>query len=83
MLKLLIDGYSNKEVDALIEKASTTIDLKELELLYQEIFAKITQDIPYLFLYIPNSITVVNSHIQNIQPAIIGITHNQKDWIKE
>ena len=76
-------GYSNKEVDVLIEKASTTIDLKELELLYQEIFAKITQDIPYLFLYIPNSITVVNSHIQNIQPAIIGITHNQKDWIKE
>jgi peptide/nickel transport system substrate-binding protein len=76
-------GYSNKEVDALIEKASTTIDLDELEEHYQEIFARITQDIPYLFLYIPNGITVVNSQIKNIQPALIGITHNQKDWIKE
>jgi peptide/nickel transport system substrate-binding protein len=76
-------GYHNKEVDALIEKASVTIDSNELQTLYQEIFAKITHDIPYLFLYIPNSITVVNSQIKNIQPAIIGITHNQKDWIKE
>lgn len=76
-------GYHNKEVDALIEKASVTIDQNELQTLYQEIFAKITHDIPYLFLYIPNSITVVNSQIKNIQPAIIGITHNQKDWIKE
>lgn len=76
-------GYHNYEVDALIEKASKTIDLGELETLYKEIFAKITQDIPYLFLYIPSSITVVNSSIKNIEPAIIGITHNQKDWIKE
>ncbi|MFA7082922.1 MAG: peptide-binding protein [Arcobacteraceae bacterium] len=76
-------GYHNKEVDGLIEKASTTVDLDELESLYQEIFAKITNDIPYLFLYIPSSITAVNTKIKNIQPAIIGITHNQKDWIKE
>jgi len=76
-------GYHNKEVDALIEEASTTIDANRLESLYQNIFVKITDDIPYLFLYIPNSITVVNSSIKNIQPSIIGITHNQKDWIKD
>lgn len=76
-------GYHNKEVDALIEEASTTIDVNRLESLYQNIFVKITDDIPYLFLYIPNSITVVNSSIKNIQPSIIGITHNQKDWIKD
>lgn len=76
-------GYHNKEVDALIEKASKTVDLNELESLYKTIFVKITQDVPYLFLYIPSSITVVNSSIKNIEPSIIGITHNQKDWIKE
>lgn len=76
-------SYSNKEVDSLIQEASTTIDESKLESLYQEIFAKITNDIPYLFLYIPNSITAINRDIKNIKPAIIGITHNQKDWIKE
>ncbi len=75
-------GYSNKEVDELIEKGSTTIRREELSKIYKSIFKKITEDIPYLFLYIPNSITVVNNKIENIEPAFIGITHNQKDWIK-
>lgn len=75
-------GYSNKEVDKLIEKGSTTINRDELSKIYKSIFKKITDDIPYLFLYIPNSITVVNDEIKNIEPAFTGITHNQKDWIK-
>ena len=38
----------------------------------------------FLFLYIPDSITVINKKIENIDPAFIGIMHNQKDWeIKE
>lgn len=76
-------GYHNKNVDALIEEASTTIDKQMLSQLYHEIFEEITNDLPYLFLYIPNSISVVNSSIKNIEPSIIGIMHNQKDWIKE
>jgi len=36
--------------------------------------------LPYLFLYIPDSITVVNKDIKNIEPSVIGIMHNQKDW---
>ena len=75
-------GYSNKEVDRLIEKGSTTINREELGKIYKSIFKKITADIPYLFLYIPNSITVINNEIKNIEPAFTGITHNQKDWIK-
>ena len=75
-------GYSNKEVDALIEEGSTTINRDKLSKIYKTIFKKITDDIPYLFLYIPNSITVVNKDIKNIEPSFIGIMHNQKDWIK-
>jgi peptide/nickel transport system substrate-binding protein len=76
-------GYSNKEVDKLIVKGSTTIDKKELGKIYKKIFRIIANDTPYLFLYIPNSITVVSKKIKNIEPSFIGITHNQKDWIKE
>ncbi len=75
-------GYRNKELDRLIDEGSLTIDKDKLSKIYKKIFKKIAKDIPYLFLYIPNSITVVNSKIKNIEPAFIGIIHNQKDWIK-
>jgi len=77
-----LTGYKNKEVDSLIEQGSTTINKEELSSIYRKIFKKITDDIPYLFLYIPNSISVVNDTIKNVKPSFIGIMHNQKDWIK-
>ena len=76
-------GYRNNEVDKLIEKGSITINRTELGKIYQKMFKIIADDLPYIFLYIPNSITVVNKDIKNIKPAFTGITHNQKDWIKE
>ena len=75
-------GYHNKKLDKLIEKASSTINMEELAKIYKRIFKIITDDNPYLFLYIPNSITVINSEIKNVKPAFIGITHNQNKWIK-
>ncbi len=76
-------GYSNKKVDKLIEQGEITIDQKKLKSIYQEIFKQISDDLPYLFLYIPNSITTVNNKIKNVSNSLIGVTHNQKDWIKE
>lgn len=76
-------GYRNKEVDRLIEKGSVTINREELGKIYKRLFKIIADDLPYLFLYIPNSITVVNDKIKNVEPAFTGVTHNQKDWIKE
>lgn len=76
-------GYSNKEVDSLIELAETTTDEKEFGKIYQEIFAHIAQDYPYIFLYVPNSITVVNKSIKNVSSSLIGVMHNQNQWIKE
>jgi len=76
-------GYSNEEVDNLIEKGESTIDKKKLSIIYNDIFKHISDDLPYLFLYIPNSITIINKDIKNVSEALTGITHNQKDWIKE
>ena len=76
-------GYSNKKVDSLIENGEVTVDKQKLSNIYQKIFKQISDDLPYLFLYIPNSITVVNSKIKNVSNALIGVMHNQKDWIKE
>jgi peptide/nickel transport system substrate-binding protein len=76
-------SYENKKVDELIEKGSITVEQEKLSAIYKDIYKIIADDLPYLFLYIPNSITVVNKDIKNIEPSFIGITHNQKDWIKE
>jgi peptide/nickel transport system substrate-binding protein len=75
-------GYSNKQVDKLIQEGEKTLDQKKLALIYQTIFKLISNDLPYIFLYIPNSITAINKNIQNVSDSVIGITHNQTKWIK-
>ena len=73
-------SYENKRVDELIQKGINTINRDELGTIYKEIFKIVSDDLPYLFLYIPDAITVVNKDIKNIEPAFVGIMHNQKDW---
>jgi len=75
-------GYENAEVDQLIKQAEQIVDQEKFDALYREIFAKIVADNPYLFLVIPNSITVVNKEITPVSTSIIGVMHNTIDWIK-
>ena len=75
-------GYHNPDVDRMIEEAEQTTDMEKVGKIYKKMFAAIAQDKPYVFLYIPDSITVVNRQINPIVPSIIGIMHNQIDWIK-
>lgn len=74
--------FKNEKVDTLIKRAEKTIDREKLGVIYKEIFALIANDNPYLFLYIPNSITAVNKKIENVSPSIMGVMHNVIDWIK-
>lgn len=73
-------SYENPKVDNLIEKGNNTVNRDELGKIYKNIFKIITDDLPYLFLYIPDSISAVNKNIKNIEPSFVGIMHNQKDW---
>ena len=73
-------GYHNKELDTLIEKSQSITDRDELAILWQQMFAMIVKDNPYLFLYIPNEISAVDKSIQNIKPAMSGIWHNYIEW---
>jgi len=75
-------GYKNSTVDKLIEQGEITVNREKLAVIYKKLYKKIAFDLPYLFLYIPNSITAVNKNIKNVEPSLIGITHNQEDWIK-
>ncbi len=73
-------GYHNDGVDALIDRMQRTVDRGELSKLWRKIFADVVKDDPYLFLYIPNQITVVDKRVRHVEPAINGIWHNYIDW---
>lgn len=75
-------GYKNDEVDRLIKSSESIVDRKKLDRNFRRIFELISEDLPYIFLYIPNSITVVNKKISPVIPSIIGIMHNKNDWTK-
>lgn len=77
-----IVGYHNKKLDALIEESQHVVDKERLAKMWQEMFALIVQDDPYLFLFIPDEITAVNKKIQNIDPAPNGLWHNYIEWEK-
>ncbi len=73
-------GYSNPEVDRLLEEGRSTFDWRKRRRSYfriQEIFA---EDQPYTFLYVPDALPVVNSRFQGIEPAPAGIRYNFIRW---
>jgi len=75
-------GYNNPKINTMIEESQTIVDRKKLAKKCREMFRIIVDDNPYLFLYIPNSITAVNKNIKNIEPSLSGIWHNYIRWEK-
>ncbi|NOQ30350.1 MAG: peptide ABC transporter substrate-binding protein [Helicobacteraceae bacterium] len=75
-------GFHNKKVDTLIEQMQTSIKREQIATFQQEIFKEIVDEVPYLFLFIPHDITVVDQKIKRIEPTINGIWHNYKEWEK-
>jgi len=78
-----LTGYNNPKIDKMIEASQMIIDQDKLAKMWQEMFQIIVKDNPYLFLYIPNSITAVNQKIKNIEQTPSGIWHNYIEWKKD
>ncbi|MDQ7044665.1 MAG: peptide-binding protein [Sulfurimonas sp.] len=76
-------GYNNPVMDKMIDESQSIIDREKLADLWKKMFKIITDDNPYLFLYIPNSITTVDKNIKNIEPSLSGIWHNHIMWEKD
>jgi len=47
------EGYSNPEVDALIEESQATISVDDRQAIYRRIYSVIRDDAPWIFLYRP------------------------------
>ncbi|MFA5356932.1 MAG: peptide-binding protein, partial [Candidatus Omnitrophota bacterium] len=73
-------GYKNEEVDKLLVEARRTFDQKEREERYHRIHEMLYDEQPYMFLYIADSLAIVNSRFKGIEPTPIGISYNFIDW---
>ncbi|MCX6053074.1 MAG: peptide-binding protein [Campylobacterales bacterium] len=76
-------GYKNPIMDKMIEESQSIVDKEKLNGMWKEMFKIIVEDNPYLFLYIPTSITTVNKNIKNVEPSLSGIWHNYIKWEKD
>ncbi len=73
-------SYSNPEVDDLLEKGRRTYDIEERKKAYFKIQEILAEDLPYIFLYVPDATPIVHARFKGIKPSPIGITYNLPKW---
>ncbi len=73
-------GYSNQEVDRLLEQGRSTFDIEQRKKAYFRIQEILADEQPYTFLYVPDALPVVSARIRGIEPAPAGIGHNLIKW---
>ena len=67
------EGYSNSEVDRLINEAQKTFDTEKRGKIYQRVFQLIHDDAPWLFLYRPTYYWAVSKELRDWRPVSTGL----------
>jgi peptide/nickel transport system substrate-binding protein len=73
-------SYNNPEVDMLLEKGRRTFDREERKRAYFRIQEILADELPYVFLYVPDATPIVHSRFKGIEPSPIGISYNLREW---
>lgn len=73
-------SFNNPEVDELLEKGRRTFDLTERKKAYFRIQDILAEEVPYIFLYVPDALPIVHARFHGIEPAPIGIGYNINKW---
>jgi len=73
-------SYGNPEVDELLEKGRRTFNIEERKKAYFRIQEILAEELPYIFLYVPDATPIVHSRFKGIKPSPIGITYNLPKW---
>lgn len=73
-------SYSNPEVDALLEEGRRTFNIKERKKAYFKIQEILAEDLPYIFLYVPDATPIVSARFRGMRATPIGITYNLPKW---
>jgi len=73
-------SYNNPEVDELLEKGRRTFDIEKRKKAYYRIQEILADEVPYIFLYVPDATPIVHSRVKGIKPTTIGISYNLPKW---
>lgn len=73
-------SYSNPEVDSLLEKGRRTFDITERKKAYFRIQEILAEEVPYIFLYVPDATIIISGRVRGIKPSPIGISYNLPKW---
>ena len=73
-------GYQNPEVDRLLVEGRETFGIEKRKPIYWKIHQLIADDVPYVFLVVPESLPVVHKKVIGVEQAPAGIGWNFEDW---
>ncbi len=73
-------SFKNAEVDALLENGRRRFDQEERRKIYWRIQEILAEELPYVFLYVPDALPVVQARFKGIEPAPAGISYNLIKW---
>ena len=62
-------GYKNKDVDDYLMMGRAELDREQRKIIYEEMYKLIAQDVPYIFLYYPESLVGLSKQIEGLSPA--------------
>ena len=73
-------GYSNPEIDRLIDEANAQLDPLDARSLYERIQQIVQRDQPLLFLWEPSRLVAVRKGFSRVRPNVLGEFHTLKEW---
>lgn len=73
-------GFKNAQVDTALEEGRRIFDIKKRAEYYHRIHRIIAEEQPVMFLFAPDSLDIISSRIQGIEPAPAGLSHNFTKW---
>jgi peptide/nickel transport system substrate-binding protein len=73
-------SYNNSEVDELLERGRRNFDIEERKKAYFKIQEILAEEVPYIFLYVPDATPIVHARFMGIKPSPIGISYNLPRW---
>jgi peptide/nickel transport system substrate-binding protein len=62
-------GYSNPDLDSLLDAAATEVDQEKRAGMYREAEAMAAADAPYVYLWVPQDIYGVSKRVSGWQPS--------------
>jgi peptide/nickel transport system substrate-binding protein len=70
-------GYANPQVDDLLDRARTVIDMKERRAIYEGVWQKVSKDLPIIYLWTPRNIAGVSRKVAGFTLLADGLLRLQ------